>query len=294
MKLVLASSLLALPAAAAATAAASGSRKTVESEASATCECQPLPPLSPSYQVTRLWNIVDPSMTPQDVANEFQSGFAPMVTHMDGFQRYTSSFTGNNTTIFFLNQFGTKEEAHAAQEAAKAFVKNGTLNGKIEPNIFTEAPKLFAASVNGCINSSSVGKYSAVRYWNLPDFASINRTELYSLFEDFFNSEVKNKEGIVEYHSAVNVPDGPEEISWNIFKTEEDAIAFNQFAASYNFTADGWPVSEFLTSTEGKIVFDYLCATGNTPKASPSAAFKATAAGAVVATAVLMMFERVF
>ena len=64
--------------------------------AAATCECQPLgPPNATSYIVTRLWNI-DPSFnfTDQDVIDEFDNGFAPVVAHMPGFQRYTASTTG--------------------------------------------------------------------------------------------------------------------------------------------------------------------------------------------------------
>ena len=61
--------------------------------AAAACECQPIGP--PSFIVTRLWN-VNPSsnFTDQDVIAEFDNGFAPVVTHMPGFQRYTASTTG--------------------------------------------------------------------------------------------------------------------------------------------------------------------------------------------------------
>ena len=67
--------------------------------AAAACECQPIgPPNSTSYIVTRLWNINQSSnFTDQDVIAEFDDGFAPVVTHMPGFQRYTASTTGECT-----------------------------------------------------------------------------------------------------------------------------------------------------------------------------------------------------
>jgi len=37
-----------------------------------------MPPQKSSYQVVRLWNIVDTSMTDQDVIKEFNTGFAPV------------------------------------------------------------------------------------------------------------------------------------------------------------------------------------------------------------------------
>ena len=64
--------------------------------ASSTCgDCQP----SDGYLVTRLWNIM-PGTTAQEVIDEFNSGFAPVVTKMDGFYRYTAALTGNSTTVF--------------------------------------------------------------------------------------------------------------------------------------------------------------------------------------------------
>lgn len=37
-----------------------------------------------------------------------------------------------------MNIFDTEDHAHDAQEAAKLFVDEGSLNGKIYPNSFTE------------------------------------------------------------------------------------------------------------------------------------------------------------
>lgn len=216
MKLALASSfLLALAAAA--------------SSSDPTCECQPFPPKHTSYQVTRLWNIIDPSMTDQDVIDEFNEGFAPIVTHMEGFQRYTASSTGNSTTVFFLNEFATKEEAHVAQEAAKEFVANGKLNGKISPNIFTEAKGLAGFPLEGCIKDSSKGQFLAVRFYHYLDPTSVNTTTLYPLLKEFYDKSLRDKDGFVTYYSALNPPnDGNDGISWDIFESEEAAIASNE------------------------------------------------------------------
>jgi hypothetical protein len=169
---------MALPAASLAAAAAAS--------ASSTCDCQPFPPDQSSYQSTRLWSIVDPSLSDQDVIKEFNDGFAPVVTYMPGFQRYMASSTGNSSTVFFLNQFHTQEEGHVAQEAAKEFVvQNGVLNGRIMPNIFTEAEGFFAAPRHTCINSSSKGNYLNARFFNFVDPGPVNNIKLHSIAESF-------------------------------------------------------------------------------------------------------------
>lgn len=285
MKLALASSsLLALAAAA--------------SSSDPTCECQPFPPKHTSYQVTRLWNIIDPSMTDQDVIDEFNEGFAPIVTHMEGFQRYTASSTGNSTTVFFLNEFATKEEAHVAQVAAKEFVANGRLNGKISPNIFTEAKGLAVFPLEGCIKDSSKGQFLAVRFYHYLDPTSVNTTTLYPLLKEFYDKSLRDKDGFVTYYSALNPPnDGNDGISWDIFESEEAAIASNEAAttyAAYTPDFDAWPPMETVTSIEGSIAFDYTCAAGNLPEkpagGPPSAAFSAGASGSVVATVIFAVF----
>ena len=56
--------------------------------ASSTCgDCQP----STGYLVTRLWNIM-PGTTDQEVIDEFNKGFAPVVTKMDGFYIHRSPY----------------------------------------------------------------------------------------------------------------------------------------------------------------------------------------------------------
>ena len=284
MKLALASSLLALPAAnhlaAASTAPVSREMQSdvtitndytnqdsiviTQTNPTPTCDCQPLPPKNSSYQVTRLWNIVDPSWTDQDVINEFNDGFAPKVTHLPGFQRYMASSTGNSTTVFFLNQFDTQEEAHAAQEAAKEFVAKGMLNGKITPNIFTEAQGFFSEPSDTCITSSSKGDYLGVRFYEFVDPASVNSTELYSAITRYYGEHLKDAEGLVTYYTAMQ---NGSDITWDIFKTQEQSIKSNQAAA--NDPLDDFPAKNRVGSATGIIAFDYTCAAGNMP-AAPS------------------------
>jgi len=98
------------------------------------------------------------------VIDEFNKGFAPVVTKMDGFYRYTAALTGNSSTVFFMNIFDTEENAHGAQEAAKSFVEEGSLNGRIYPNTFTEDTIVGTYySSPECVTTSSVGEYLATR-----------------------------------------------------------------------------------------------------------------------------------
>jgi len=139
-------------------------------DASSSCgDCQP----KEGYLVTRLWNIM-PGTTDQDVIDEFNKGFAPVVTKMDGFYRYTAALTGNSSTVFFMNIFDTEDNAHGAQEAAKSFVEEGSLNGKIYPNTFTEDTIVgtFYSSPE-CVSTSSVGEYLATRQ---NEYSALNLT----------------------------------------------------------------------------------------------------------------------
>jgi hypothetical protein len=113
------------------------------------CECKDV---GESYLVTRLWDIVSPNWDDQKVIAEFNEGFAPSVTQMTGFQEYLSSTTGVPDTVFFMNIFESKETAKTAQDGAKAFVKNGVLNGTISPNQFTESDFAFYFSTQECNN----------------------------------------------------------------------------------------------------------------------------------------------
>jgi len=285
MKLALASSLLALPAGS--SSVSSVTRKLQDNDVTITndytnqdsvseiqwnptCDCQPMPPQKSSYQVVRLWNIVDTSMTDQDVIKEFNTGFAPVVTNMPGFQRYMASSTGNSTTVFFLNQFDTQEEARAAQEAAKEFVAKGTLNGKITPNLFTQGKGYFAAPLDTCIKYPTQDDYLArrqdylsVRFHKFVDPASVNTTALFSGTQSFYEEFIKGDEGLVTYYNAEG---GDYDVAWNMYKTEEQAIQSNQQSVNWTMP-DDYPATDRVGSAAGIIAFDYTCSAGNRPAA---------------------------
>ena len=74
---------------------------------------------------------------------------------MDGFYRYTAAETGNSSTVLFMNIFDTKDSAHVAQEAAKIFAQEGSLNGVISPNIFTEDEIIAYFNSEECVNPAA-------------------------------------------------------------------------------------------------------------------------------------------
>ena len=109
---------------------------------SASCNCKDV---SSSFLVTRLWNI-DGDLTPEQVIEEFKSGFSGEVQAFSGFQEYLGASTGDDGTVFFMNIFETADRAEAAQSAAAAFVSGGSLNGQISENTFTQVRVPFLAS----------------------------------------------------------------------------------------------------------------------------------------------------
>ena len=259
-----------------------------------TCKCQPLgPPGAPSFLVTRLWNIVDAGWTDQDVIDEFDAGFAPTVTALPGFQRYTAATTGDDRTVFFMNAFDSKDRAAAAQEAAKEFVSAGRLNGAIEPNHFTQEAVIVGFSSEDCPKESMEGMHLSTRAYFYHDPASVNLTALVQSYTDFQEQVMSNIEGWKAYVGSTSAPEGKDDFAYNIFSSEEAAKESNELAAVENDeTKDfGFPPADLIAKTEGVIAFDYLCAAGNAPTSPPSspsstksAAARIEIVGAIVAT----------
>jgi len=226
-------------------------------DASSTCgDCQP----STGYLVTRLWNIM-PGTTDQDVIDAFNKGFAPVVTKMDGFYRYTAALTGNSSTVFFMNIFDTEENAHGAQEAAKSFVEEGSLNGKIYPNTFTEDTIIgtFYSSPE-CVTTSSVGEYLATRQ---NEYSNLN------LYQDGMaglvdaNTFFETIPGYRLFLASVS-NDNSTSMFMNIYDTDEGAKQANDAILQQN-AEQNYTMGEIDPVTDGQIKFDYLCAAGNAP-----------------------------
>ncbi|KAL7457580.1 hypothetical protein ACHAWC_010616 [Mediolabrus comicus] len=238
-----------------------------EKSLSSTCDCQPLGPPNESYLVTRLWNIAPSSnFTPIDVINEFDNGFAPLVTSMPGFQRYTASYTGNESTVFFMNSFDTAEHARYAQVAAKDFVENGTLNGVITPNIFTEDKVLVGfvdTNDEACITQSSKGQYLTTRVLQHAEdyIPPENQTDYFALMNDI----ISTVPGYVNYVLSTSSLEDEVPIvdfRYDIYEKKEDHDAASDKILPYimNGTFNAVVSLDILVAMNGgEIVFDYLC-----------------------------------
>ncbi|KAL7530648.1 hypothetical protein ACHAWF_003461, partial [Thalassiosira exigua] len=226
--------------------------------AEATCECQP----TEGYLVTRLWDIVSINWTDQDVIDEFNDGFAPKVTHMDGFYRYTAAKTGNSSTVFFMNIFDTEEHARAAQEGARAFVAEGALEGNISPNQFTEDKIISSFNSEECVKSDSTGLYLATRFNEAPPrlFLPGNLT---SDLEDA-NEKLESISGYRSFVASESA-DGEQSFFFNVYETPDGARESNDFILEAN--ANDGDVQVKIHPTMGRIAFDYICAAFNAPDA---------------------------
>lgn len=72
----------------------------VANSVSTTCgTCQP----TDGYLATQNWNIISSNWTDLDVIAEFDTGFGPQITQMEGFRRYTAAKTGNASTVFVMS-----------------------------------------------------------------------------------------------------------------------------------------------------------------------------------------------
>ena len=237
------------------------------SSVAATCECQPLGPPGAvdSHLGTYLWTIVSTEWSDQDVIQEFQQGFAPIVTALPGFQRYTAATTGNITTVFFMTAFETAEQAMAAQAAVDIFVDtNQELKAAIKPWHFTQDHVVtgFPAGAS-CITEGSVGKFLATRLyeWTTPK----NLTDDLIVSGTHFNDEIKGLEGYITYVGTLSEPDNRYTFVYNMYETEAVSIQANTMGQTNAHTNTvEVPPNTLLVSTQGEIQFDYLCAAGFT------------------------------
>ena len=257
----------------------------------ATCDCQPLgPPEEESYIVTRLWTIVSKDWSDQEVIDEFNHGFAPIVTALPGFQRYTAATTATSTTedgsgatsegatsdsnnsipatVFFMNAFDTAEHAAAAQEAAQVFVEtNDRLKSAIEPQYFTQDQAIYgfpagSSSSSSCITEGSVGKFLSTRLYEWTNPENITTDELV-VAGSHFNDEIQGLDGYITYVGTLSKPDNRYTFVYNIYETEAVSILANNMGQNNTKTNTvEVPPNTLIVSTQGEIKFDYLCAAG--------------------------------
>lgn len=124
------------------------------------------PPFEDTYLVTRLWSIQSSSWSDLNVIEEFNKGFAPIVTNMPGFIQYTAAVNNyNSSTVYFSNVFKSQEYAHNAQLAAQEFVADGALKDVIVPFYFTESKIVFDVAADECVDTSHSGMYLNTRLY---------------------------------------------------------------------------------------------------------------------------------
>lgn len=233
-------------------------------EGAKTCDCKDL---SQSFVVTRLWNIIDPDWTDQMVIDEFDRGFAPEVTHLEGFQEYVSAFTNVTDTVFFMNVFESQELAKAAQEGAKLFVQRGVLNGKITPNQFTENELSFFKSSEDCVTETYAEKFIGTHIFTLTDAAitgGLALDEVVNQVEEEFADDVIAMDGFLEYGGSIVT--GTDLVFFFLVFDSLDGVSMandNMLAFVSNSTLDS--MIEPVAITAGAVDFDYTCAAGNIP-----------------------------
>ena len=151
--------------------------------------------------------------------------------------------------------------AHDAQEAAKKFVEEGSLNGKIFPNSFTEDTIIAQFTSPECVTTDSTGEYLATR---------LNEHSSLTLFnQEGFSSVVaanEEMETIPGYHSllASVAVDYSSSMFINIYETLEGAVSANNAVLEQN-AKENYTMGEIYPVTAGQIKFDYLCVAGNAP-----------------------------
>lgn len=220
------------------------------------CECKWL---GTSYMVTRLWDIISDEWTDRMVIDEFNRGFSPIVTNLPGFLVYTSAVTGNASTAFFMNIFESEETAHAAQEGAATFVKEGALNGAITPNQFTETHLSFHITADNCVQDSIAGKYLSTRLWKLTPDSNFTIDGVSLEFEAHYKPIIQQEPGFLEYGGATVT--GTDYIFFfNVFDTPEGAAAANAGATTFMKEGKLMGNIEKVVFTAGTIGFDYSCA----------------------------------
>ena len=228
----------------------------------ATCDCQPLPPASKSFQTLRIYNITDPNWTAEQAMEAAAKTTAPALAKMPGFQRYTAAATGDSQLVLFMNQFDSEEEAKAAQEAASdpsssTHITNDN-KGKLKlfVSLVTEG---YASFPEGkCFTESQVGKWLTSALYKYEDPASVDMTDMFNADQEWYNVIYANAPGFVMNYLSENFPEGSDKSAWKIMESEADEAAYQELVAEANYQWTG-PPSEKVFSTGGTIGIDVLC-----------------------------------
>ena len=209
--------------------------------------------------ITRLW-VLSPSatFTTQNVSDEFETGFGPEVSSLDGFYLYQGSIV-NETNNYFQNVFEGKENAAEAQIAAVAFVETSNLTGQIEPVRFQQGSlQFFYTPDDSCFEQNEDSFYITTWLFILKDDATFNTQQVSNEFKKFAK-DLSDFAGFRTYASMI--PDATANLQlhnyvYNIYETQEQAAAANtKFSADIDNSAVGSQVA-FVETFEAFITFD--------------------------------------
>jgi len=215
------------------------------------------------YMVTRLWQLKPgATFTTTSVAAEFQSGFAPTVRNLAGFNEYVGAVV-NSTHNFFFNVFNTQTDGAAGQTAAANFVNNGVLAAQISRSAFWEgALNFLITSSDTCLAMDTNGMALAVRLWNVVN--NITAQGVVDTFRTGFGPIISAQPGFKAYGSFI-VNDGSSGyvLFFNIFQSAAQAADANAQAAG--FVNNGTLFGKISRNTflESTISFDVKPSTGN-------------------------------
>ena len=248
----------------------------------ATCgACLPMPPVSKSFQTLRIYNITDPNWTAEQAMEEAANTIALTLAKMPGFQRYTAAATGDSRNVLYMNQFDTKEEAQAAQDATSdpsnsAHVHNAN-EGKLELFVSAVTEGYASFPQGSCFTESQVGKTLTSGLYTYQDPASVDIAEEFTLEQDWYNELYSQTPGFVMTYVSTNAPAGSDKSVWKIMESEADEAAYQALKAEANYQWTG-PPSDLVISTVGTIGLDVLCSDAtDVPVLPPAPATTATA-----------------
>merc|ERR1712063_48139 len=240
------------------------------------------------YIVTRLWELQSgATFSEQDVVDEFERGFAPIVTELPGFIEYIGTPLQKEGMIFFFNIFQTQAQAEEAQKEAADFVNNGVLANQIQMSQFADGEIDFNFAER-CV--SNEGFYLSIRFWQFQSGATFSQSDVTREFEEGFGPEIRAQPGFVEY-TGVSLSNN-QMFFYNVFTTKSGAANANTLAAEFVSDGDLSTQIERVYFDEGLIEFDYYCSTDsnyNSRTSSNSPSSDSVMIGASIISMVAML-----
>eukprot|EP00008_Paramoeba_atlantica_P010920 CAMPEP_0201487744 /NCGR_PEP_ID=MMETSP0151_2-20130828/15206_1 /ASSEMBLY_ACC=CAM_ASM_000257 /TAXON_ID=200890 /ORGANISM="Paramoeba atlantica, Strain 621/1 / CCAP 1560/9" /LENGTH=243 /DNA_ID=CAMNT_0047872887 /DNA_START=144 /DNA_END=876 /DNA_ORIENTATION=+ len=225
-----------------------------------------MPYLWPSFDHPSLDTDPNPTITTQDVSDEFEEGFAPVVTEMNGFRVYQGSVV-NASRNYFQNVFKGAGNALNAQEAAALFVAEGSLNGQIDPVRFQQGDLQFYFTENAkCYDQNEADAFFATQLYVLKDTATFNTQQVSDAFLDSFSPIITANVGFQTYGSMIPDPvlsAQRHNFFFMIFETEEQAANANAQALHFVENGDLASQIDLVEEFTSSITFDFGTSAGS-------------------------------